>query len=165
MSTEDATVEIPGAPHPSSILWLGVAAAAGGLSWLVTLVTMLVGEPTRGQFIAAGLCISVTVSITAITAWMRYELAKAAGEHHHQIALLVAGQHALLVAEARRNRLGTEEAAGRACIERQAISIKLTKIMEEMPSYWHDVADGIQQEFAETGNNVRAIGRTRGPRP
>jgi hypothetical protein len=164
MSTEDPTVQIPCVPQPAATLWLGIAAAAAGASWLATLATMFANKPTQGQLLAAGLCASVTISIIAVSAWARYSLAKAASDHHHQLALLVAGQHALVVAEAHRNRVSTEEAAGQACIERQAISLKLTKVMEEMPSYWHEVADGIQQELAEPSNNVRAIGRTRGPR-
>lgn len=165
MSTEDATVQIPGAPQPSATLWLGIVAAAGAASWLATLVTMLINEPTQGQLIAAGLCVSVTVSMGAVTAWARYSVARTASDHHQQLVLLVAGQHALVVAEARRNRLSTEEAAGRACLERQAINSKLKKIISEMPSYWHGVADTVQQEFAENDDNVRPIGRVRGPRP
>jgi hypothetical protein len=164
MNIEDATVEIPSLPQPSSMAWLGGAAAAAGLSWLVTLVTVVALGPLPGHLVAAGLCVSVTISITAVSVWMRYSLAKAAGEHHQQLAHLLAGQHALLAAELRRNRFVVEEAAGRACIERQAISVKLTKVVEDMPTYWHGAADTIQQ-WAEADRHVRPLGPSRGPRP
>jgi len=163
MSIEDATVEIPFLPQPSSVAWLGGAAATAGLSWLVTLVAVFAIGPLPGHLVAVGLCVSVTISIVAVSAWMRYSLAKAAGEHHQQLALLLAGQHALLVAEARRNRRVSEEAAGRACIERQVISVKLTKVIEDMPTYWHGAADTIKQ-WAEADSNVRPIGPSHGPR-
>lgn len=163
MSIEDSTVQIPSLPQPSNLAWLGGAGVAAGLSWMVTLVTVFAIGPLSGHLVAAGLCVSVTISICAVSAWMRYSLAKAAGEHHQQLALLLAGQHALLVAEVRLNRLSTEEAAGWACTERQAISVKLTKIIEEMPTYWHGTADTLQQ-WAEAESNVRPIGPTRGPR-
>lgn len=163
MSTEDATVQISAAPRPSTILWLGIAAAGGGASWLVTLVTMFANGPTQGQLIAAGLCASVTISVSAVGAWVRYSLAKAAGTHHLQLSLLLAGQHALSMADARATRRSIEEAAGQACAQRQALGIKLTKIIEDMPTYWHGTADTLQQ-WAEAEDNVRAIGRPRGPR-
>lgn len=161
MSTEEATVQIPSLPQPSSILWLGIGVAGSGLSWLVTLVTMLANEPTQGQMIAAGLCISVTASMLAVTAWMRYSLAKAAGEHQQQLSRVLAGQHALLVAESRGVRRSMEEDAARACGERQAIGVKVTRIIDEMPTYWHGVADTFQHELAD--DNVRVIGRPRPP--
>lgn len=160
MSTEDATVQIPALPQPSSILWLGIGVAGSGLSWLVTLVTMVANEPTRGQYVAAGLCISVTASVAAVTAWMRYSLAKAAGQHQQHLSRVLAGQHALLVAESRHVLRSMEEVAASASAERQAIGVKLTKIIDEMPTYWHGVADTCQQDLSD--DNVRMITR---PRP
>lgn len=160
MSMRDETVEIPSIPQPTSILWLGVTAAGGALGWLVTVVTIFAGAQTPGQLIAAGLCASVTLSIAAVMAWARYSLAKTACEHHRQMSDLFTGQMVLMMAEARSMRRAVEQASGLACAERQALSTKLTKVIEDMPTYWNGVADEIQYGVE---NNVREIGRPRGP--
>lgn len=160
MSTDEATVQIPSVPQPSSMAWLGAAAAAAGLSWTVTVTALMLNEPTIARMVTAGLCISVTVSVVAVLAWARYDLAKAAAARQRQLADLATGQQVLLIAEMRSLRRAVEESASRACIERQALGVKLTKVIDGQPGYWHGVADGVQRDVV---NSVREIGPFRGP--
>jgi hypothetical protein len=161
MTNEEDTVQIPAVPRPASVLWLGITAATGGAGWLVTVTAMLLNTPSSGQLVAAGLCVSVTLSLAAVTAWGRYSLTRAAAENWRQHGSTTDGQYTLLIAEIRGVRRALEQAAGHASAERQAAGVKLTKIIDEMPTYWHGVADELSRNVE--GTNVRTFPH-RGPR-
>jgi hypothetical protein len=156
MTNEEDTVQIQSAPRPASMVWLGITHAAAGLSWVVVVATMLINEPTRDQLIATGLCISVTTSIAALAAWNRYTYAKASAANAWHFSQLLAGQHAWTMAQMRRMCGDMKVADGQASADREAMSYKLTKIINDMPTYWHGVADEIEREVE---GNVRTLPR------
>lgn len=162
MTNLEDTAEIPSIPRPTNLLWLGVTAAGGAVSWLVTVVTILGTRPTTWELQATGLCMSTTITVLAALTWARYSLAKTMTDNQRHFANLRAGQHALLVAEIRSLRVVIEQAAGAVTAEQQSAGAKLTKIINEMPTYWHGVADEMQREIGD-GANIHVINQHRGP--
>lgn len=154
---EENTVSLPAQPKPSTMLWLGAAIAIAATSWTVTLATMAGIGPEAWLLVICGLAASVAATAAAIIAWARYSLARQAATHQRQLVQLAEGQYSLAIAEVRRLQRLVDEQGGRAARERQAISVKLTKVMDMLPDYYAGVADTVEQVTGT--DNVRAIAR------
>lgn len=173
---DDPTVTIPATPKPSTMLLLGAAVAAAILAWAGSLIA-LTQQTDRHLFVICGFAVSSCSTSAAAVAWARYLLARDAARHQVELLCTLASQHALAMAEVRRvegqysmtmaeirglKRL-VEETAGKATVEQEAMSVKLTKIMDNLPDYYNGVADMVEQ-MTGTEDNVRQIGRARVPR-
>lgn len=160
MSNNEDTVVIAAMPKPSTMLGLGATATAAVGAWSITLTGIIAAEANESLSLIGGLAACIVATNAAVLAWSRYTLARNAANHHRELLHVLAGQHAFVMAEMRRALRTVEERSGQASAERQAISAKLTKIMEQLPTYY----DGVADTFEQIGGNVTDIGRARVPR-
>lgn len=154
---QEDTVAIPVMPRPSTMVWLGASTSIAVISWGATMLSVAGVAHEASLLVICGLSVSVAATVGATIVWARYSLACQSADHQRELVHLAGGQHGLAMAEIRHLRQLVEENSGQAGRERQAMGVKLSKVIEALPDYYNGVADTVERVTGT--DNVRAIAR------
>lgn len=153
---EDTTVTIPQRPKPVSAAGLGALIALCATSWTVTAVALAGSGPSHDVTLNALLVASALFAIASIVYWAKYSAQNSAAKDHAALIRLLAGQHAMVMAELRAVRGVQEEHGGHLAAQLEALHAKVG-------DYFSAFADGVEVATGTEGK-VTSIGRARVPR-